>query len=53
MKKSECDLSCVSDEKFEKKYQEIKEKITDEMTPVDKPIAVVLGGQPGAGKSTI
>lgn len=34
-------------------YEEIKEKVTDRKTVVDTPTAIVLGGQPGAGKSSI
>ena len=34
-------------------YEKIKGKVTDRKTVVDTPTAIVLGGQPGAGKSSI
>jgi hypothetical protein len=48
----------VSDEQFEEIYQLIKKTVVSQnnATPVpldEKPLAVVLGGQPGAGKSNV
>lgn len=53
MKVNDTDLSTISDEQFERKYARIKKKILKNKNIVDDPIAVVLGGQPGAGKSNI
>lgn len=39
-----------SSPEYEKAYQKIKNKVIHNRTSVDKPIAIVLGGQPGAGK---
>ena len=47
------DLSYVSDDQFEIQYQGIKNKLIFSKSTVEKPLAVVLGGQPGAGKSNI
>ena len=47
------ELSIISVHEFEEKYQEIKEDVLKDKIPVDYPVAVVLGGQPGAGKSNI
>lgn len=41
----------MTDKEFEKAYARIKNNITEGITVVDSPVAVVLGGQPGAGKS--
>ena len=36
---------------FEKAYQTIKNDILRNINPVNSPVAIVLGGQPGSGKS--
>ena len=41
------------EEQFKKVYQFIKQKIIKNKYPVSSPIAITLGGQPGAGKSNI
>ena len=43
----------LSEEEFNEAYQTIKEKVTKNKRPVTSPIAITLGGQPGAGKSNI
>ena len=43
----------MTEEEFAHAYQKIKEDITKNKTSVDCPVAIVLGGQPGAGKSNI
>ena len=43
----------LSEEEFNEAYQTIKEKVTKNKRPVPSPIAITLGGQPGAGKSNI
>lgn len=43
----------MAEEEFTHAYQKIKEDITKNKTSVDCPVAIVLGGQPGAGKSNI
>ena len=43
----------MNEEEFNKAYQQIKEDITKNKNSVDSPIAIILGGQPGAGKSNI
>lgn len=45
--------SIFSDPKFEAEYQKIKKYYTTGKTPVEKPVAVVLGGLPGSGKGNI
>ena len=47
------ELSIISEKEFEIEYQKIKSKVIENKSPVDCPVAVVLGGQPGAGKSNI
>ena len=42
------ELSIISEKEFEIEYQEIKSKVIENKSPVDYPVAVVLGGQPGA-----
>ena len=46
-------LSYVSEEDFEKIYKRIKYRVVEGIHPSEKPFAVILGGQPGAGKSNI
>lgn len=41
------------EEQFKKVYQLIKEKVIKNKYPVSSPIAITLGGQPGAGKRNI
>lgn len=43
----------LTEEEHEKYYQIIKRLWTTEQYPVEKPIAVIIGGQTGAGKSGI
>ena len=43
----------LSEEEFEETYQKIKKLVIKNKTPVESPIAITLGGQPGAGKSNI
>ena len=43
----------LSEEEFNKAYQEIKQMVTKNKKPVKFPICITLGGQPGAGKSNI
>ena len=43
----------MSEEEFSISYQKIKQDITNSKTSVSSPVAIVLGGQPGAGKSNI
>ena len=43
----------MTEEEFSLAYQKIKQDITNSKTPVSCPVAIVLGGQPGAGKSNI
>lgn len=42
-----------SSEQYERAYQKIKNRVTDEISSVQNPTAIVLGGQPGAGKSSL
>ena len=42
-----------SSEQYERAYQKIKNRVTEEISSVQNPTAIVLGGQPGAGKSSI
>ena len=42
-----------SSEEYEKAYQFIKKNITENISGVQEPVAIILGGQPGAGKSSI
>ena len=43
----------LSEEEFEQTYQKIKKLVIKNKFPVESPIAITLGGQPGAGKSNI
>ena len=43
----------MTEEEFSEAYQKIKQDITYSKKAVDSPVAIVLGGQPGAGKSNI
>ena len=43
----------MSEEQYKSAYQQIKNNITKNKTRVECPVAIVLGGQPGAGKSNI
>ena len=43
----------MTEEEFFEAYQKIKQDITNTKKSVDFPVAIVLGGQPGAGKSNI
>ena len=43
----------MTDKKIEKAHSRIKNNVTVGITVVDSPVEVVLGGQPGAGKSNI
>lgn len=43
----------LSEEEFEETYQKVKKLVIKNKTPVESPIAITLGGQPGAGKSNI
>ena len=43
----------LSTEEFNKAYKVIKQEVTKNKYPVSSPIAITLGGQPGAGKSNI
>ena len=43
----------LSEEEFNKVYKIIKQEVTKNKYPVSSPIAITLGGQPGAGKSNI
>jgi len=43
----------MTEEQYQNAYQQIKNDITKNKTRVDSPVAIVLGGQPGAGKSNI
>jgi UDP-N-acetylglucosamine kinase len=43
----------MTEEQYQIAYQQIKNDITKNKTRVDSPVAIVLGGQPGAGKSNI
>ena len=43
----------MTEEEYTIAFQKIKEDITKNKTSVDSPVAIVLGGQPGAGKSNI
>lgn len=42
-----------SEDEFLIKYNFIIEKATKPLSPVSQPTAYILGGQPGAGKTTI
>ena len=42
-----------SQSEFDRAYQFLKSNKTQTLSPVEQPIAYVLGGQPGAGKTTI
>ncbi len=46
-------LSKVSDKEFDKLYKLIKKRILQGKKTTDKPFAVILGGQPGAGKGNV
>lgn len=43
----------MSEEQFQQTYIIIKSKLIKNKTPVSSPIAITLGGQPGAGKSNL
>ena len=43
----------MTEEEFYEAYQRIKQDITNTKKSVDSPVAIVLGGQPGARKSNI
>lgn len=43
----------LSNKEFKIAYQAIKEEVTKNKFPVKNPIAITLGGQPGAGKSNL
>ena len=43
----------LSNNEFKIAYQTIREKVTKNKFPVKYPIAIILGGQPGAGKSNL
>lgn len=43
----------LTDEEHDQYYDIIKRTFTDTQTPVNNPIAVIIGGQTGAGKSSI
>ena len=43
----------LSEEEFKNAYQILKVKLTKNKHPVKYPIAITLGGQPGAGKSNL
>ena len=43
----------LSEEEFNQSYSLLKKVVTKNKTPVDSPVAITLGGQPGAGKSNI
>ena len=46
-------LFLLSNEEYNNAYTTIKEKIIKNKEPVDSPIAITLGRQPGSGKSTL
>ena len=43
----------MSEEEFYSVYQVLKKTLTENKYPVKEPIAITLGGQPGAGKTNI
>ena len=43
----------LSEEEFKKAYKIIKKKVIKNKYPVDSPIAITLGGQPGSGKRNL
>ena len=43
----------MSEEEFYSVYQVLKKALTENKYPVKEPIAITLGGQPGAGKTNI
>lgn len=47
------DIEKYSDSEFLSKYNFIIEKTTKPLLPVSQPMAYILGGQAGAGKTTI
>jgi len=50
---SDKNLSDLSNEQFEAIYKEVLKELLAKYYPVSKPYAIVLGGQPGAGKSAL
>lgn len=42
-----------SSEEYEAAYQYIKNMVIEIISGVQEPVAIILGGQPGAGKSSI
>ena len=51
LKMSDKNLADFSKEQFYIKYEKIQKELTAGCSPVSKPYATILGGQPGAGKS--
>ena len=43
----------LSEEEFKQVYLKLKETVTKDKHPVKFPIAIILGGQPGSGKSNL
>ena len=43
----------LSEEEFKQVYLKLKETVTKDKHPVKFPIAIILGGQPGSGKSKL
>jgi UDP-N-acetylglucosamine kinase len=43
----------MSTEEFTKTYQLIRRTVTKDKIPVENPVCITLGGQPGSGKSTL
>lgn len=53
MVSSEKTYSGVTNDVLESIVEDLKKKFTLDITPVESPTAIILGGQPGAGKGTI
>ncbi|GHU55987.1 toxin zeta [Clostridia bacterium] len=53
MSKKQVELGSFTAQEFESKFLELFEDLTENKTPVNEPVAIILGGQPGAGKTTL
>lgn len=49
----EDELLYIPKDKYEEIYKQILYDITIGLHPVEEPVALVIGGQPGSGKSTL
>lgn len=47
------ELLIIPKDQYEEIYKQILYDVTKDLHPVEKPTALVIGGQPGSGKSTL